>query len=360
MPVSRLATMSDDAAWRAVASRDHRHDGEFVYAVRTTGVFCRPGCPSRRPRRENVEFFATPLAAANAGYRACARCRPADALGPALATVERVRARIDAELDAPPALDELARDSGLSPAHLQRSFRAAFGLSPKQYVLERRAARFKTSLRREARVTDAQYDAGYSAPSRAQAGAVAHLGMPASAYRNGGKGVDIRYAFRQTELGTLMVASTTRGLCAVELGDRPATLEANLAREFPHARRRQVTGRGGREDQQFLGWIDAILEHLAGRQPRLALPSDVAATAFQRRVWRALQHIPYGETSTYSAIANAIGKPGAARAVARACATNPLALVVPCHRVISATKGSGGYRWGVDRKKKLLAKEGAG
>ncbi|HYN10952.1 MAG TPA: methylated-DNA--[protein]-cysteine S-methyltransferase [Vicinamibacterales bacterium] len=355
--MDRSAPIPAETAWKAVTSRDRRRDGEFVYAVRTTGVYCRPGCPSRRPRRENVEFFATPAAAARAGYRACARCRPAEAVVPAIATLERARARLDAQLDAPPALRTLARDVGLSPAHLQRTFRSAFGLSPKQYVLERRAARFKTSLRRNARVTDAQYDAGYSAPSRAQAGAVAHFGMPASAYRNGGRGADIHYAFRETEFGVLMVATTPRGLCAVAIGDSAPALESNLEREFPLANRRQVTARRTADDERFLGWIDAILSHLAGRQPRLSVPADVAATAFQRRVWRALQRIPYGETRTYAAVAKSIGQPGSARAVARACATNPLAVVVPCHRVVPATNGPGGYRWGAGRKKRLLNRE---
>jgi AraC family transcriptional regulator, regulatory protein of adaptative response / methylated-DNA-[protein]-cysteine methyltransferase len=358
--VERSATIPDETAWTAIVSRDRRRDGQFVYAVRTTGVFCRPGCPSRLPRRQNVEFFATPAAATEAGYRACLRCRPAETVVPAIATLERARARLDAQLDAPPPLGTLARDVGLSPAHLQRSFRSAFGLSPKQYVLEQRAERFKTSLRRNATVTDAQYDAGYSGPSRAQAGAVAHLGMAASAYRNGGRGTDIRYAFRKTEFGVLMVASTPRGLCAVAIGDTAATLESDLAREFPLAHRRQVTTRRTADDERFLGWIEAILAHLAGRQPRISVPADVAATAFQRRVWRALQRIPYGETRTYGAIAKSIGQPGSARAVAMACATNPLAVVVPCHRVVPAANGAGGYRWGAGRKKLLLKRESSG
>jgi AraC family transcriptional regulator of adaptative response/methylated-DNA-[protein]-cysteine methyltransferase len=355
--VNHSVAMSDETAWTAVVTRDGRLAGQFVYAVRTTGVYCRPGCPSRQPRRENVEFFAAAADADRAGYRACARCRPAEPVAPAIATLERVRATLDAQLDAPPALGSLARDAGLSPAHLQRSFRLAFGLSPKQYVLEQRAARFKTSLRRRTTVTDAQYDAGYSAPSRAQAGAAAHFGMAASAYRNGGQGAEIRYAFRDTEFGTLIVASTTRGLCAVALGYSPAALESSLAREFPLASRRQVTTRRTAADGQFLGWIDAILAHLAGRLPRLSVPSDVAATAFQRQVWRALRRIPYGHTRTYAAVAKSIGQPGSARAVARACATNPLAVVVPCHRVVSATNGPGGYRWGAGRKKQLLKRE---
>jgi AraC family transcriptional regulator of adaptative response/methylated-DNA-[protein]-cysteine methyltransferase len=352
-----VAEVSAETAWSAVMSRDRRLDGRFVYAVRTTGVYCRPGCASRRPRRENVEFFATPAAAARAGFRACRRCRPDQTLPPAMKALERVRARLDARLDSAPSLDVLAREAGLSPGHLQRSFRAAFGLSPKQYVLERRATRFKSLLRRTATVTDAQYDAGYSAPSRAQAGASAHFGMAPSTYRSGGRGAEIRYALRETEFGVLLVASTVRGICAVELGDSADALESKLAREFPEATRRRVDARGAKADERFLGWIDAMLEHVSGRQPRLPVPTDVAATAFQRRVWRALQQIPYGETRTYAEVAKAIGQPKAARAVAMACAANPVALVVPCHRVVPATNGPGGYRWGVRRKKLLLEQE---
>ena len=251
----------------------------------------------------------------------------------------------------------LAERVGLSAGHLQRTFTTAFGVSPKQYVLERRAARFKSSLRRNGRITDAQYDAGYSASSRAQAGATAHLGMAPRDYRSGGRGVDIRYALRKTEFGTLLVASTERGICAVQIGDSAQALESALAREFPAADRRRLTGAGDESDKQFVGWIDAIVEHLSGDQRKLSVPMDVAATAFQRRVWRELQRIPYGETRTYADVANAIGRPGAARAVSRACATNPVAVVVPCHRVVPAVNGPGGYRWGAGRKKRLLEKE---
>jgi AraC family transcriptional regulator of adaptative response/methylated-DNA-[protein]-cysteine methyltransferase len=356
----RVPEIPVETAWSAIVSRDRRLDGQFVYAVRTTGVYCRPGCGSRRPRRENVEFFATPAAADRAGYRACRRCQPRQTVAPAMRALERARALLDARLDSAPSLDALAREVGLSSGHLQRSFRAAFGLSPKQYVLERRATRFKSSLRRTATVTDAQYDAGYSAPSRAQAGAHAHLGMAPSAYRSGGRGADIRYAIRETEFGMLLVASTVRGICAVELGHSADALESRVAGEFPQAARRRVDGAGAKDDGRFLGWIDAIVAHVSGRQPRLALPTDVAATAFQRRVWRALQQIPYGETRTYAEVAKAIGQPKAARAVATACATNPVALVVPCHRVVPARNGPGGYRWGVRRKKRLLEQERSG
>lgn len=344
------------AAWEAIVSRDRRLDGQFVYGVRTTGVFCRPGCGARLPRRENVEVFATPQAAVRGGYRACRRCHP-DQPRPEVSHVDRARTLLDSRLDSPPSLAVLARHVGLSPAHLQRSFRAAFGVSPKQYVLERRASRFKASLRRTATVTDAQYDAGYSAPSRAQAGANAHFGMPPSAYRSGGKGTDIRYVVRGTEFGMLLVASTPRGVCAVALGDSADTLVANLAKEFPEAHRRQVARGGTTDGDRFLGWIDAILAHLNGRRARLSVPTDVAATAFQRRVWRELQRIPHGATRTYSDIAKAIGRPSAVRAVATACATNPVALVVPCHRVVPVSNGPGGYRWGAGRKKLLLNRE---
>jgi AraC family transcriptional regulator of adaptative response/methylated-DNA-[protein]-cysteine methyltransferase len=355
--VPEIAGLSPAAAWAAVLARDRALDGRFVYAVRTTGVFCRPGCRSRQPRRENVEFFATPREALAAGYRACRRCGAEPAAAPPLQRLERARALLDAQLDSPPSLDALAERVGLSAGHLQRTFATAFGVSPKQYVLERRAARFKSSLRRSGRITDAQYDAGYSASSRAQAGANAHLGMAPRDYRSGGHGVGIRYALRRTDLGTLLVASTERGVCAVQLGDSAQALESALAHEFPAAHRRRVTGAGDESDRQFVEWIDAIVGHLSGGQRKLSVPVDVAATAFQRRVWRELQRIPYGETRTYAGVAKAIGRPGAARAVARACATNPVAIVVPCHRVVPASQAPGGYRWGAARKKRLLENE---
>jgi AraC family transcriptional regulator, regulatory protein of adaptative response / methylated-DNA-[protein]-cysteine methyltransferase len=355
--VTNTLGLTDAVAWAAIIARDHRLNGRFVYAVRTTGVYCRPGCGSRRPRREHVEFFATPEDAGRAGYRSCRRCRPADSSTPALAALERARALLDARPDAPPSLQELARAIGLSPGHLQRSFRRAFGVSPKQYVLARRADRFKTSLRRTATVIDAQYAAGYSAPSRAQAGAIAHLGMAPSTYRKGGEGIEIRYSIRDSEFGALLVASTSRGVCRVSLGDSRSALESDLAREFPLAVRRNVRDAKIPGDETFLRWIDAILAQLDGRPSQLAVPIDVAATAFQRRVWRALQQIPYGETRTYSAVAKSIGQPDAARAVASACASNPVALVVPCHRVVPASGGAGGYRWGSKRKARLLKRE---
>jgi AraC family transcriptional regulator of adaptative response/methylated-DNA-[protein]-cysteine methyltransferase len=344
------------AAWAAIVSRDRRLDGRFVYGVRTTGVFCRPGCGARRPRRENVEVFATSQEAVRAGYRACRRCHPNQPRHE-VSHADRARTLLDSRLDSPPSLAALARHVGLSPGHLQRSFRDAFGVSPKQYVLERRAGRFKASLRRTATVTDAQYDAGYSAPSRAQAGANAHFGMAPSTYRNGGRGIDIRYVVRDTEFGRLLVASTARGVCAVALGDSADALASNLATEFPEARRRQVARGGSTDDDRFPGWIDAILAHVNGRQARLSVPTDVAATAFQRRVWRELQRIPHGETRTYSQVASSIGQPSAVRAVATACASNPVALVVPCHRVVPVSNGPGGYRWGAGRKKLLLKRE---
>jgi len=355
--VTTPLALPDDQAWAAVVTRDHRLDGRFVYGVRTTGVYCRPGCGSRRPRREHVEFFATPDDAGRAGYRPCRRCRPADASMAALAALERARALLDTRPDTPPSLPELAGAVGLSPGHLQRSFRRAFGVSPKQYVLERRAARFRTSLRRSASVTDAQYDAGYSAPSRAQAGARAHLGMAPSAYQKGGEGIEIRYSIRDTEFGAMLVASTPQGVCKVALGDSRARLVSDLAREFPLASRRDITAGKSPGDAAFLEWIDAILAGLDGRPSEVTVPIDVAATAFQRRVWRALQQIPYGETRTYAAVARSIGKPDAARAVARACATNPIALVVPCHRVVPTSGRAGGYRWGAKRKARLLKRE---
>ena len=374
-----------EARWAAVLLRDAAADGQFVYAVRSTGVYCRPSCPSRRPRRERVAFFDAPAAAAAAGFRACRRCAPDTTAALRTRTtvaVERVRALLDAAADAGGerlSLGALARETGVSAAHLQRAFTRAVGMSPARYAAARRAARWKAALRREGSVSRATYAAGYAAASRAYAAADAHLGMTPAAYRRGGAGVRLWWALFDTALGRALAATTARGVCAVLLareGEDDAALEAALAAELPAAERHPAAD-GGAEDAEaaaalsLLQAATAAVRAQAGGEPGAspdaadALPVDSAGTPWQRHVWNALRAIPAGETRTYAELAASLGRPTAARAVARACATNRVALVVPCHRVVPAGAAArgfaegvvSGYRWGSARKAQLLAAE---
>ncbi len=350
--------MTLEERWQAVASRDSRYDGAFVYAVHTTGVYCRPNCASRRPRRRNVTFFPVPEAAERAGFRACRRCRPGDARAPdaPIDMVRRVCRYIDGggeEADnGPPTLADLGSQVGVSPHHLQRTFKRVMGISPRQYADARRLGRLKAGLRRGDRVAGALYEAGYGSPSRLYERAPAYLGMTPATYAKGGKGARISYAVVDCALGKLLVAATARGICAVSLGDGEAELEAEFRREYPAA---EIA----RDDKGVGRWTQALLRHLEGAEPRLDLPLDVRATAFQWRVWEALRRIPLGQTRSYSEIAAALGNPRARRAVGRACATNPVSLIVPCHRAIAQDGGLGGYRWGLERKRALLTRERA-
>ncbi len=343
-------TLTDAEMWRAVTDNDPTYDGAFVYAVTTTGVYCRPSCKSRDPKPENVAYFPTPSAAEDTGFRACKRCKP-NASGPD-ETVSRVReicAYIAAHLDnGDPTLDDLAATFHMSPHHLQRTFRAVIGVSPKAYADSLRADQFRAHLRTGNNVTDAIYAAGYSSSSRAYERDT--LGMTPGAYQSGGADQTITYTVVPCSLGTLLVAGTERGLCAVRLGDDVETLLAELRDEFPAA---ALTT----DDGALANATTAILAYLAGDLPHLDLPLDVQATAFQRRVWDELRRIPPGETRTYGQIAAAIGEPKAARAVGNAVGQNPVALVIPCHRVIRADGKPGGYRWGVARKQSLLQAE---
>jgi len=341
--------LGPDAAWSAVLARDARYDGRFVYAVRTTGIFCRPSCPSRRPHRKHVAFYDGPALARAAGFRACRRCAP-ESVTAAARAIGRVRAHIDAHLDERLTLAELSGVAGLSPSHLQKAFKAALGLSPRDYVRLRRAERFKSEVRSGRSVTDALYEAGYGSGSRLYSDANARLGMTPGAYKRGGAGETVRFSTAASKLGRLLVASTERGLCAVQLGESDTALEAALRKDYPRA---ELV----RDDRVLKPALAAILAHLDGAVPRLDLPVDVAATAFQWRVWRTLQQIPYGETRSYAQVAEALGQPKAVRAVARACASNRVALLVPCHRVVRADGSLGGYRWGASRKRRLLEKE---
>lgn len=352
--MSEAAVVSDLSAerrWRIVLARDRQYDGAFVYGVRSTRIYCRPSCPSRRPRRAQVDFFPVPELAERAGFRACRRCRPADAPAPD-PRVPLVRAAcrlIDAHPDAPASLAVLSARTGVTEHRLLRAFQRVLGISPRQYRDARRLDRFKTELRTRRRVSPALYEAGYGSPSRVYERAHAQLGMTPATYSRGGAGTEIAYATAPCPLGRLLVARTARGICRVSLGSHADELAAGLRAEFPRAAIHRDQG-------TLAAAVSAILGHLEGERA-LDLPLDVRATAFQRRVWEALRRIPYGSTRSYAQIARAIGRPTATRAVARACATNPAALVIPCHRVVRADGGLGGYRWGIERKRALLDRE---
>jgi AraC family transcriptional regulator of adaptative response/methylated-DNA-[protein]-cysteine methyltransferase len=341
-------TISDEVAWSAVEARDARLDGRFVFAVRSTGIYCRPSCPARRPRRENVSFFDVPAEAERAGFRACLRCGP-DTKKVSLA--ERVRAAIDERVEDGVTLAELSRLVGVSAAHLQRTFKQQFGASPKEYLAARRAERFKSEVREGKMIAAATFEAGYGSSSRLYSQSDARLGMTPGTYRRGGRGMQIRYATVPTSLGQLLVGITARGICAVSLGDDVPSLERELRSEYREAAIERAS------DPALDEAIAAIVAQLESRAPAVELPLDLQATSFQLRVWNALRKIPLGETRTYSEVAAAVGEPKAARAVASACANNRVAVVIPCHRVVPAAGGTGQYRWGAARKKAILARE---
>lgn len=350
--VWRLNLAEENAYWRGVLERDARLDGRFVFAVRSTKIYCRPSCPARRPARYQVMFFPLPDAAEQAGFRPCRRCRPRAAAprDHAASLVHKVCRLLDADSEEAPSLRDLSSRLSVSPSHLQRTFKRLMGISPREYADARRTASLKSKLLGGQNVTRALYEAGYGSSSRLYEKSSAQLGMTPGTYRRGGKGMQIGYTIVDCPLGRMLVAATARGVCAVSLGDADAVLEAALLSEYPRAEIH-------RDDSGFAAWVDALGEHLAGFKPRLDLPLDLQATAFQRRVWKELQRIPYGQTRSYSELARAIGQPRAVRAVARACATNPVAMVVPCHRVVRQDGALAGYRWGLNRKQALLAKE---
>ncbi|MQA92337.1 MAG: bifunctional DNA-binding transcriptional regulator/O6-methylguanine-DNA methyltransferase Ada [Gemmatimonas sp.] len=340
-----------ETAWTAVLSRDPLFDGVFFYAVRTTAIYCRPICPSRRPLRENVAFFRSSHGAEAAGFRPCRRCRPDGIARTAAATaVEGARSYLDENSDRTVTLDELSRVVHMSPFHLQRMFKRLTGLSPLQYLHRRRSEKLRESLRAGAPVGRAMNDAGYGSNSRLYDQADAHLGMTPSTYGKGGRGMRIEYALSQCRLGLVLVAATERGVCAISLGEDAHELIADLEGEYPNA---QIA-----PAEKGLGSaVRAVLEYLDGSQTGLDLPLDVQPTVFQMRVWRALRSIPYAATASYGEVAVMIGAPTAARAVARACATNPVALAIPCHRVGREDGQPSGYRWGPQRKQRLLEME---
>ena len=352
--------------WKAVRTRDAAADGAFVYAVRSTGIYCRPSCPSRKPRTSKVRFFRLPAAAERAGFRPCRRCKPGSApvRDPKLDAVAKVCRLIDSRVTEDSGFDSsggsltlssLGGSAGMSPHQLDRAFRKVMGITPRQYADALRMRRVKSQIKKGDDVTTALYDAGFGSSSRLYERSPSQLGMTPAEYGRGGAGMIIHYTIADSPLGRLLVAATGRGVSALYLSDSDKVLRDSLTKEYPRAA--LVADDDGRGNAGLCKWVRQIVEHLRGREPHLDLPTDVRATAFQRRVWEELRKIPYGTTRTYSQLARAIGQPTAVRAVARACATNPTAVVVPCHRVVGKDGKLAGYRWGIERKQALLDKE---
>lgn len=346
------ARESEARLWQACLEKDSAFDGHFVLAVKTTGIYCRPSCPARTPKRENVTFFALPHLAQQAGFRPCKRCHP-DAQSvndPQLALVSKVCRHIESHSSEPITLQSLGDQFHLSPAHLQRVFREVAGISPQDYTEACRMNQLKSALRKGMAISDATYEAGFGSSSRVYEKAAPQMGMTPRSYQQAGSGQRITFTVAPCRLGQVLVASTERGVCAVKLGDDAQALEQLLHDEFSAA---EIS----RDDAAHRDWVEAIVAFVAGHVPHLDLPLDVRATAFQKQVWDALQRIPYGETCSYADVAQAIGRPKAVRAVAQACGANPTALIVPCHRVVAKDGSLGGYHWGVERKRKLLQQE---
>jgi AraC family transcriptional regulator, regulatory protein of adaptative response / methylated-DNA-[protein]-cysteine methyltransferase len=351
---SGQALSSEDQRWNAVLARDSARDGEFVFAVSSTGVYCRPSCAARRPRRENVAFFSHPEQAEKAGFRACLRCRPRSVSGnPQSDWTKEVCRYIEQHLDEPLTLERLGKVFRQSSFHLQRRFKAALGITPREYGDSCRLRLLKRNLQAGDNVTRAMYDAGYGSSSRLYEKTASQLGMTPDKYRRGAIAATVRYAIADSPLGRMLVAATDKGVCAIQFARSDGELIEGLKREFPFAVRKP--------DQSGLqAWVETLLSTMTGHEPNAALPLDIRATAFQRRVWTYLQSIPFGTTRSYGQVAKAIGQPSASRAVARACATNPVAVAIPCHRVVREDGSISGYRWGVERKKALLEMEQRG
>jgi AraC family transcriptional regulator of adaptative response/methylated-DNA-[protein]-cysteine methyltransferase len=340
---------AESSYWQATMARDRRADGAFFFAVKSTQIYCRPSCPARRPLRKNTLFFSTRQEAERQGFRPCRRCKPDEI--PATVRIVQMAARVlQNDLDDAVNVAALARKIGVKTEALRRAFRQQTGLTPKQLAAALRLKKFKKLLRDGNSITDALYATGYGSASRVYERSDAQLGMTPATYQKGGKGMKIQYAAAKSSLGEVLVAATERGVSAVYLGDAAAKLVKELREEYPQAE--IAVARGG-----FTQWVEEIVSRMEGAAPRRELPLDLQATAFQRRVWQELQRIPRGTTKTYSQVARAMGKPRAVRAVARACATNPVSIVVPCHRVVRADGNLAGYRWGISRKEALLERE---
>jgi AraC family transcriptional regulator of adaptative response/methylated-DNA-[protein]-cysteine methyltransferase len=339
--------ISDARRWQAVLDRDSSYDGKFVFAVDSTRIYCRPSCPARRPLRENVTFFGRPESAEEAGFRACLRCGPRLVGNQRMNLTKRICRYIDQHLDEPITLARLGSEFGQSPFHLQRTFKAALGITPHAYAESRRMAQLKQNLRAGHSVTRAMYDAGYSSSSRLYERTASQLGMTPDKYRRGAVALPIRYTVADSPLGRMLVATTRDGICAIHFADTDDELEHGLRHEFPFANRQ-------RDDEALKSMTESLVQQMCGHKVNPALPLDIQATAFQRRVWTYLQAIPFGCTQSYAQVAAGVGQPTAVRAVARACASNRIAVAIPCHRVVGKTGDLTGYRWGVERKKKLL------
>jgi AraC family transcriptional regulator, regulatory protein of adaptative response / methylated-DNA-[protein]-cysteine methyltransferase len=351
MKADRASYASDDERWQAVKRRDRAADGAFFYSVLTTGVYCRPACAARLPRRENVGFHASPAAAEKAGFRPCKRCRPNEAaLAERQAEAVAKACRVIERADEVPSLAALAKTAGMSRFHFHRVFKAATGVTPKAYADAQRGRRVRDALADSGSVTAAIYDAGFNSSGRFYAASSALLGMTPTDFRTGGSGAAIRFAVGECSLGSILVAATPKGICAITLGDDPDALVRDLQDRFPKAR---LIG-GDEKFEQLVAKVVGLVEAPA---QGLDLPLDVRGTAFQQRVWQALRKIPAGATATYTEIAKRIGRPKAVRAVASACASNAIAIAIPCHRVVRQDGSLSGYRWGVARKRALLAKE---
>ena len=341
-------------AWQQVLARDPKADGQFVYAVKTTRIYCRPGCPSRRPERKNVSFYPSPARAQAAGFRACLRCDPDAATpkaDPQITAIDAVSRYLIENASEKTRLKDVSKATGVAPLTILRGFKRVLGVTPREFAKAQRLARFKEKLPKNT-VTEALYDAGFSSSSRLYECAPEALGMTPTALKRGGRGELIRYALADSPLGPLLVAATAQGICQIAFADTPDALLEALSANFPQAALKQM-------DRELSYAVAAVIAALTEASSAQSLPLDVRATAFQTRVWSALQAIPRGETRTYSQLAESLGRPQSVRAVANACAANPLAVLVPCHRVIGKDGSLTGYRWGVGRKRQLLEGEGA-
>jgi AraC family transcriptional regulator, regulatory protein of adaptative response / methylated-DNA-[protein]-cysteine methyltransferase len=348
---TNITAQTAERYWEATQARDTRADGTFILGVRSTRIYCRPSCPARRPLRRNVVFFHTGAEAEKQGFRACLRCKPNETSG-AVALVERAAKELASSNEESVKLGALAKKLGTTQGTLRRAFQQTTGLAPRELAEALRIKKFKAMLRAGSKIVDALYETGYGSSSRVYERSDAQLGMTPATYQKGGKGMKIGYTVTRSPLGKVLVAATERGVSAVYLGDAENALVAELREEYPRAEIAPAKD----ADQK---WVKEIVQRIDGKQPRMELPLDLQATAFQRRVWQELQNIPRGKTRTYSQVARALGKPKAIRAVARACATNPVSIVVPCHRVIREDGALAGYRWGLSRKQQLLEKEQA-
>jgi AraC family transcriptional regulator of adaptative response/methylated-DNA-[protein]-cysteine methyltransferase len=356
MTTAVMAAHNPTELWDAVVARNRKFDGALFYGVGTTGVYCRPSCPARRPKPENVQFFFDPDSAEQAGFRACKRCRPRDLTqkngNGKLEIVRNVCRAVEQNVDSPMPMKQLSGELRMHPAALDRAFKQTTGITIKQYAEARRLSLFKTSLRFGRDVTTAIYEAGYNSSSRVYEHANKRLGMTPAAYGKGGNGARIRYAIAPYSAGKALLAVTDKGVCSVKLGHDSAKLVQELEGEFPKAELIHA-------DIDLREWMSNLLRRLEGKVELPELPIDVRATAFQRRVYDELKRIPAGETRTYSQIAKTLGSESGRRAVARACATNEVAVLIPCHRVVRSDGGMGGFRWGIERKEDLLARERA-